>query len=187
MSGREHSRVCTRAFERAVAYAVVRIAVMLRTTRRRVNANISPTSVTLDERTVKPLSLRFYAPIFALCTHIPSFSIPSASCRRTSAISTRHCTRLSLIIDASYFRVYTRLSVFLEKKLKRTGNAFLYIYNFLFSASRIARASRRRCTRACERRRTWVGTRAVRAGVRFDVSTLQSTSARIGQPAELRM
>lgn len=53
-----------------------------RTTRRRVNANISPTSVMLDGRTDRePLSLRFYAPIFAPRTHIPSSRIPSASRR----------------------------------------------------------------------------------------------------------
>lgn len=80
----------------------------------------------------EPLSLRFYAPIFAPRTHIPSSRIPSASCRRTSAISTRYCTRLSHIIDASLISVCIQLRVFLEEKLKRTGNAFLYLYNSFF-------------------------------------------------------
>lgn len=62
-----------------------------------------------------------------------------------------------------------------------------FIIIFIRVEVRHERAVRGVHTRVHERGRTWVGTRVARAGVRFDVSTLQSTSARTGQPAELRM
>lgn len=115
-----------------------------------------------DER---PLSLRFYASIFAPRTGILSSRIPSASCRRTSAISTRYRTRLFRIIDASHISACTpRLGAFLEGEArgKRVSTDAILSFGTFSSASRIVTSeSRQRRARACGRGRTWVGTRAV--------------------------
>lgn len=113
-----------------------------------------------DER---PLSLRFYASIFAPRTGILSSRIPSASCRRTSAISTRYRTRLFRIIDASHISACTpRLGAFLEVEARGKRVSTDAILSFGSHPRReSSRASRQRRARACGRGRTWVGTRAV--------------------------
>lgn len=134
------------------------------------------------------LSLRFYVLNLRAFAHV---LLPLAFFPRRVAVRLqfRHAiARVYLALLTHLISVCTQLRLFSEKKLKHTGNVFLYIYMYIYNSffwfssasGGSSRAPAARGEHACVREnvRGWAAHEWSRAGVRFDVSTLQSTSAR---------